>query len=157
RSLDLVPQGIPAGGIERGEFERALPRQLFHRAEAPFEFCVCEAQRFLGIDLEMSRPIRNREQQVADLLRATRVRIHRARHRHRVGLGQLFFYLCTHAARASEGSASGTSASSLGEASVRPARSRALCSSQARFCSATEAILASANTCGWRAVNLSEI
>src|SRR5262245_29461862 len=65
--LDLVPEIVPAARIERAKLGAAFARELLHGAKAPFELGVGQAQRLFRIDAEMTRPVRHREQQVADL------------------------------------------------------------------------------------------
>jgi hypothetical protein len=117
---------------------RTLTRQLFHGAEAPFELGIGEPQRLLGIDRQVSCPVRHREQQVADFLGRGAPPVPAPLRRSSSSIlsrtpaasGPVEAHaparLPSFAARASAGSASGTSRASLGAARHAP-RARAPC------------------------------
>src|SRR5690349_12147769 len=64
----FVPQRIPGRGIQARQGPRTLAGQRFHGAEPPFELGIREPQRLFRVDTEMPRPVRDREQQVTDLV-----------------------------------------------------------------------------------------
>src|SRR6185312_7793407 len=66
--LDLAPERIPLGGGERWQCEPALAREPLHCREAALEFRVRGAQCPFCIDPQVPRPVRDREEQIAELL-----------------------------------------------------------------------------------------
>src|SRR6185312_9731275 len=67
-TLDFLPEPLLCVEVQVRENQAALRRQGFHAAKAPLEFRVRRAQSRFGVDIELARQIRGREQQVADLL-----------------------------------------------------------------------------------------
>src|ERR1700722_761470 len=67
-TFDFLPQRLLRREIQALEVFTALRGQALHPAEAALELRVGRAQRRLGIDIELAREIRRREQQIADLL-----------------------------------------------------------------------------------------
>ena len=67
-TFDFLPQRLLRRKTQALEVLTALRGQALHPAEAALELHVGRAQRRLGIDIELAREIRSREQQIADLL-----------------------------------------------------------------------------------------
>src|ERR1700722_15388394 len=67
-TFDFLPQRLLRRETQGLEVFTALRGQALHPAEAALELHVGRAQRRLGIDIELAREIRRREQQIADLL-----------------------------------------------------------------------------------------
>src|SRR5260370_42249990 len=67
-TFDFLPQRLLRREAQTLEIYTALRGQPLHRSESALELHVGRAQRRLGIDIELAREIRCREQQIADLL-----------------------------------------------------------------------------------------
>ena len=160
-------------------FARSAARggeQRLEPAEAPLELGVGAAERGLRLDPELPGEVDAGEEQIADLVlaaaRATAPAAISARTSPSL-LGDLVqrparasgqskpiraARFCSLPARVSAGRPSGTPSSALGLAlGLRTRRrSAAFCSSQARVCASAPSMTASANTCGWRRIILSD-
>src|SRR5258708_5199936 len=67
-TFDFLPQRLLRRETQALEVFTALRGQAFHPTESALELHVGRAQGRLGIDIELAREIRRREQQIADLL-----------------------------------------------------------------------------------------
>ena len=72
RRLDLVPQGVEAGEIERVERLPARRRQRLHRLEPGAELGRGRPQRRLRVEVEVPGHVDDGEQQVARARRRAR-------------------------------------------------------------------------------------
>jgi hypothetical protein len=63
-ALDRLPERFLGIEIER---VKAVAGLLFHRPKPSLELHIGVAKRSLGVDVEMARPVHDREQQVANL------------------------------------------------------------------------------------------